>query len=323
MRFVISKCHLEWNDFFSSSITPITIKNYSSNYTIFGNQNVYFAQSIVIGLSNKVIYYNDANSKLLVESCKFEKISSDGQGTVIHFSKSGECVQNKICANDCKQGTSGVGSYSFNQVTSDDKSISYILESSIVNTIAPNGYETLCSYTGEIKLTKNNLTDSDCSSRSCFYLNAVNKKIEISYMIFRNNIGRNGNECFCNAGKNGYQYSYCDILANQCPQLGVLTFYSGCQFNSCNIVDNIASTNYLIYMYSGSISTSSCYIYNPRANSNYNANPTSNLQSSVIQPIVNIGCQPIIIMPNLAQISCKTSSYSDKSIYKIIAILTL
>lgn len=313
--------HLEWSTYYPSSITPIHVKN-SSSYTISSNQNVYFTESVVIGLSNKVIYYSNSNSKLLIESCKFEEISSLGEGGTIYFVSSGEFVHNKICANQCKMTSYNDGVYSYTQVTNDASSKNYVIESSIAKSTSQSGGETFLHHYGDLKVSKTNITDTDIGYIPCVYLVTGSNYSEISYSTFKNNNGHNSNGCSYCIGSQMHKYSFCDILSNTCPQEGIFYCQSNIECSSCNMINNVASTGYLFYMYSGTVTTSSCYINNPRANSNYPSKSLITLQNSLAPQVIIIGCNDFIKrIPNNCFASCNSYYYSDKTIYKIIAVL--
>lgn len=80
--------HEYWQEFYKSDFVPIFIQNYTkkSEYTFSANQNIYFVDSVVQGLTNRVIYFNAGNSNLLLESCKFDNIStSNFHGGVVFY----------------------------------------------------------------------------------------------------------------------------------------------------------------------------------------------------------------------------------------------
>lgn len=275
-------------------------------------------------MSNRVIYCdyptNSYPSKLIVESCKFNNISSSlaENGGVILFFQCG-IVLNKVCSSECKMNSNYQGivlySHSYNEKN-------FVIESSIVNCSSSQGSgATLSLHYGDMKLLKTNISDSKVGRFATVYLSASDQNAEIAFSSYANNSA--DNQCTTHIGTYTFKYSHCDLLSNKCSSYGVLYFETNGQFNSCNFVDNIERANHLFYLQKGSLNIESCYMNNLNASKNYPERIIDSSKNIIIHPMKVVGCETIIRNKLLKEmVTCKRTEYTDRSVYPVIALFT-
>ena len=161
-----------------------------------------------------------SSKRLLIEDSSFISCSTTyAYGGAIYCSSSGlKSILNKLRAFNCSNKFSNSYYYSYGQcffiqAGSNFDCNNYINHSSIYSSFSSfsNSYYALRVSNGNIKLTKDNITNNGCSYYSALY---------------------------CSTGQNLVRISYLSFVNNTAKYYGCLQFYSYAEIHYCNIIRN-------------------------------------------------------------------------------------
>lgn len=216
----------DWSDYYSGVpvIYNSSVSNWAGNYYIF---SLAFKN-----LSSKALRITASSStKVLVEHCNFDSISSTEYGGAIYLDSSGEYVGAYICASECKCNSYGHFVVAW---TSDSKNAkNWHIQNSCSNCGTYGvGYGTQCIFFGDGKLSNSNISSCQASDR-CAYINEQASNIT--------------DDNFCQLANNTASSSY------------VVKHYTGSQRNMryMNIINNHI-TDYIIYSESATVIITNC-----------------------------------------------------------------
>ena len=184
--------HLEWTDFFDSSIQYTLYSNKTEILNISAKNSYYISGCTFSDLDSagaaRISDTSDNNHKFLVDASTFDKCEhkSDIGGSLYINSKKGECIQDRICSFGSKSSKMGVYCYIIISSTSPFKN--YILDS----TISSSGEGNEKSHNLYLKNGETNMRSINISYSKLSYINfyqiTSNTNSNITHSTFSNSI---------------------------------------------------------------------------------------------------------------------------------------